>query len=243
MAQSVTPLYARAVGTASWAEVIQARKDGTPWHELRTNTGLSALGRAVVDNDFLIVEQLLNLGAPTHPIQLFNETWFSPLWESLEREDPNVLHILLKAGANPNEPNSENSLLKPLHKASEMGQIQATLFLCEAGADPNGLPKNEEMIKLFFTTLKTPIQYWVEHLSQNFVDIRPFMKLLKMGANPTLPAPPHENLWELVQDKWSFILAQKQNHPQVGVALSALEKAMLEWEMPTGKEEKGSKRI
>lgn len=246
MAHSVTPLYARAVDTASWVDVIQARREGAHWNDLRTNAGLSALGRAVVDNDDLIVGQLLTLGAPTQPTQLFNGTWFSPLWASLEREDPRVLNLLLKAGADPNEAHCENPLYRPIHQSSQTRQTSSTLYLCNAGADPDGWPdKNKPMPSDFFKSHPLPLQEWVWHLAQDFDDIQAFMALLKAGANPTLPCPPRDNVWELIHDEWAEILAQKSNHPQVGVALSALEKAMLEWETPTGQgsDGKGSKRL
>lgn len=243
MTQPVTPRYAREVGTASWGAVLQARKNGVEWNELRTDSGLSALGRAVVDNEPLIVEHLLDLGAPPTPVMLFNGTWFSPLWASLEREDPKVLHLLLKYGANPNESNPDDSFLKPLHQASEMRQIEATLYLCYAGANPDGWLEKDLPTYSFLKQYPTPLSRWVRHLANQFDNIDPFMALLNAGANPTLPAPPHQNLWQLVQHEWASALAQKNKHPHVGVAVSALEKVMLEWEMPDGKEGKGNKRL
>lgn len=244
MTKQVTPRYAREVGTASWSAVFKARKNGADWDELKTDTGLSALGRAVVDNEYLIVEELLKLGAPPIPVQLFNQNWFSPLWASLEREESQILYLLLKYNANPNESHLEQDELKPLHYASSTRQIESTLFLCQFGAQVDGLdnPNSIPSFEIFEKT-PTPIHRWVKQLASNFDDIRPFMELLQKGANPTLPAPPHQNLWALVQSEWKMILAQKNNHPQVGVALSLLEKKMLEWETPSGKEGKGSKRL
>jgi hypothetical protein len=235
--------YARAVGMASWGDVFQARKKGASWDELRTSAGLSALGRAVVDKDTIIVRQLLDLGAPVSPVDLINGSRFSPLWASLEREDPEMLGLLLDAGADPNEESPDDPILRPLHRASTMFQADAVLKLLKAGAQPDGWPHSGKPDPDFLTRYPLPLAQWAVRIPHRLDQTAPFLALIEAGANPVLPTPPYKNTWELVQDQWASILAQKSSHPQIGIALAALEKAMLESETPQGGEERGRHRL
>ena len=235
--------YARAVGMASWGEVFQARKKGASWDELRTSAGLSALGRAVVDKDTIIARQLLELGAPVLPVELVNGSRFSPLWASLEREDPEMLGLLLEAGADPNEGSPDDPALRPLHRASTMFQAEAVLKLLKAGAQPDGWPNPGKPGPDFLARYPLPLAQWAVRIPHRLDQTAPFLALIEAGANPTLTTPPHPNTWELVQEQWAGILAKKSSHPQIGMALAALEKAMLESETPQGGKGRGSRRL
>jgi hypothetical protein len=128
-----SPKYHAAVEAADWSGVLTARRTGAAWDDLRTRTGLSALGRAVIEGSATTVQELLSMGAPTEPLPLNDGALFDPLWAAIEHGSAEVLSLLLEAGANPDRLNEAGT--HPLD-ASEIPE--KILLLLRAGSNPNG---------------------------------------------------------------------------------------------------------
>lgn len=143
------PSHHSLVENMDWVGLFEARRHGQCWDCLRTRTGLSALGQAVVHDESVIVEQLLRLGAPTHHDRLFDGGVFSPLWIAMEREHRGVVEMLLRGGADPNAVRPENHVGSggaahetPLGYAARRGMSWLVALLCQFGAFPNEVDKS-----------------------------------------------------------------------------------------------------
>jgi len=174
------PILQRAVERADWTVVLEARRQGTPWEQLRTRAGLTALGRALLLDSADIVEQMLVLGASTERIVLKNGTELSPLGIAMTQENPELVHLLLDAGVDPNEPDPADALATPpLIKAAVRGWTQAVGQLLRCGANPNARDANGQ----------TAWVHLVSGLDQPDVEGAPLLKalasLLQAGAQPS----------------------------------------------------------
>lgn len=171
------PAHFLPVERASWSEILELRKKGVPWDELRTRTGLSALGMAIFEGSALAVQMVLEMGAPISSEKLFDGSVFSPLWSALERKKPYIIDILLQAGADPNEQHPYYGT--PIAFAAEHVLLEETLILCKHGAIPNT------------PTAPSPLWLWIKNTVPTqdqatgdwiFPERNPILPLLKNGA-------------------------------------------------------------
>lgn len=130
------PQYHTQVERSDWTAIIEARRRGVAWDQLRTRAGLSALGQALLDGRADIVERLLLLGAPVHTSILFDGTPFSPLWTALRRSHADCLGLVLAAGADPNAADPETQA-SALMEGCIQPWADGVLRLLKAGARPN----------------------------------------------------------------------------------------------------------
>lgn len=177
------PAHHLLVEGSNWSALYQARRTGAAWEDLRTSIGLSALGVAILEGSAMVVQTLLEMGAPVETSLLFNGAPFSPLWSALEKRHPAIVTLLLQAGCDPNEVHpTDPDLRAPLLYAAEHALGEETIALCQAGAVPN--PE----------TPPSPLWLWIRHLTPRqesdgtggtalrFPDSRPLIALLKSGA-------------------------------------------------------------
>ena len=171
------PTHHVIVESADWSAILEARRTGVSWDNLRTRTGLSSLGMAIFEGSPLAVQTLLEFGAPIQTEQLYNGSFFSPLWSALEKNNAAIVHILLQAGADPNEEHPEHGT--PILYTSLHAMRDATTLLCQNGAIPNT------------NSAPSPLWLWIKHLTPQqdpqtqewvFSDSSPIMNLLKAGA-------------------------------------------------------------
>ena len=163
--------------TADWSNILIARRKGVAWDELRTRTGLSALGMAIFEGSALATQNLLEMGAPVQSEFLYDGQFFSPLWAALERGKPAILDLTLQAGCDPNEQHPDYG--SPLMYAANHTLLEETLILCKHGAIPNT------------PNAPSPLWLWIKHTvpfydnSEHewvFPDNNPIAALLKNGA-------------------------------------------------------------
>lgn len=153
MASSSTlsvPSHHQEVERGDWRLVLEARRNGVSWNALRTQTGLPALGVALVNGTADIVARLLEQGASPSDSKMFDGTIFSPLWRVIEQQDNQKLILLLDAGADPNacrvnnagsfdDANIKQSTISklPLSHVSEAAWLEGLETLLKYGARPN----------------------------------------------------------------------------------------------------------
>jgi len=172
-----TPTHHLLVEQADWSGILQARKEGVPWDELRTRTGLSALGMTIYNGSALAAQTLLEIGAPTSPEYLFDGSFFSPIWATLEKHRPEILDLLLQAGANPNEEHPEHGL--PIAFAAQHSLLDETLVLSRHGSIPN----TENAPSPLWLWIKNTIPlYDAVQGEWTFPENTPIIALLKNGA-------------------------------------------------------------
>ena len=171
------PTHHMIIERAEWSSIIQARKNGVSWDDLRTRNGLSAVGMAIFERSALAVRMMLELGCPLDTENLLDGSPFSPLWSALDKRLPAVMDLLLQAGADPNE--SHPSLISPIYHASQQGWKEESLVLCKHGCIPNT------------ETDPSPLRMWIEHLAPyqdnetkvwRLPDTEPVVALLNRGA-------------------------------------------------------------
>lgn len=172
------PIHHLVVENANWSEVLQLRHEGASWDQLRTRTGLPALGMAIFENSTVATQLLLEVGAPAQPQPLQDGTIWSPIWATLAKKNYRILDLLIQAGADPNEPHPKSGL-PPLQLAAKAGDRDATLVLCRHGAKPNT------------NVIPSPLWLWVQHLAPQqtdttgpwkLPDLAPIIALLSAGA-------------------------------------------------------------
>lgn len=83
-----------------------------------------------------VARELLRLGLSVHEPGAAGN---APIQFCVDEDDPDLLRVLLDAGADPNSLNHSKSA--PLMRACGMGHERAALMLLEAGADPNAFDK------------------------------------------------------------------------------------------------------
>ena len=88
--------------------------------------------------DYKKVEHLIKEGAD--PNTQDNNGW-TPLHEVAQRNNIEILRLLLDAGANPNVPGGDENYT-PLHDAVEAGHVETIELLIERGADKKLRDKN-----------------------------------------------------------------------------------------------------
>lgn len=182
------PPYYLLIEKGDWGGVVHARSEGASWGDLRTSLGMSALGVAILEGSPLVVQTLLEIGAPVSTQQQFDGTPYSPMWAVLDAPDSSdphrrsaLLDLCLQAGCDPNELHPSNSERpSALAYVSEQGWADETILLCKAGAIPNT------------ETPPSPLWLWIRHLepqpndddlhTYHFPDSRPLLALLKAGA-------------------------------------------------------------
>ena len=171
------PTHHLLVEQADWSGIIQARKEGVPWDEIRTRTGLSALGMTIYNGSALAAQTLLEIGAPTSSEYLFDGSFFSPLWATLEKGRSEILDILLQAGASPNEEHPEHGL--PIAYAAQNALLQETLVLSKHGSIPN---TENPPSPLWLWIKNTVPLYYTAAGEWTFPEATPIIALLKNGA-------------------------------------------------------------
>lgn len=192
------PQHHDLVDRLDWTGILRARSQGVPWEQLRSQTGLTALGQALVQDRTDMTQRLLNLEAPTHTTRLFDGTAFSPLWATLQRRQADNLNLLLQAGADPNEPEPENGQ-SPLLYACHIGWAEGTLLLVRAGVSPNARrPGNDETDPDF--SEDPPARLWLRWLAHHPQDeaavLGVLRTLLEGGADPSTPCDGGRTLQE-----------------------------------------------
>lgn len=174
---SLDPSHHMIVERGEWSSIIQARKSGVSWDNLRTRNGLSAVGMAIFERSALAVRMMLELGCPLDTENLLDGSPFSPLWSALDKRLPAVMDLLLQAGADPNE--THPTLISPIYYASQQGWVEEALVLCKHGCIPN------------VDIQPSPLKMWVEHLVPyqdmetkiwHLPDTEPVVALLNRGA-------------------------------------------------------------
>lgn len=221
------PVHHLLVENASWSEVLRARHEGASWDELKTRTGLPALGMAIFNNSSVAVQLLLEMGAPAGPQKLFDGSEWSPLWATLAKKNYRILDLLLRGGSDPDEEHPITGMT-PLQVAAKAGDFEATLVLCRHGARPNT------------TSLPSPLWLWVRHLApkQNpdtlrwkFPDPAPVLSLLSAGArvNETRHRQSHMGMGaiELAKRLWFENSLPDNDYQTAKLVLSAMERAAL----------------
>ena len=186
----IVPSYHSFVDQANWGEILKARKHGASWLELRTTHGLSALGRAVVDNNAVMVKELLSLGAPPGMNRLTQGERFSPLWASLERNQTDILALLLEAGASPNEAHPHDDDLSPLQYASRMLQGEQVVLLCKAGAEPNGQALAPDQYELFDVVEQPHLKESHGLTTTPYIDLEAIHRLAELNPGDEDHHPP-----------------------------------------------------
>lgn len=165
------------VEQSNWSKILQARKNGHTWDSLRTRDGLSCIGKAIYDSNFIALNFMLEAGCPIGSEILFNEKIFSPLWECVYRNEFKLLDLLLKAGADPDE--LENNLkITPIYYSSEKSLYETSLVLCNHGCKPN------------IEIDPNPLKMWIQNLMPTKNDLGKYsfeksdiiLKLLERGA-------------------------------------------------------------
>lgn len=132
--------FSYLVEQANWNDIFQLLEKGIYSYEnFKSRSGLTLLGRAVVDDDLLMARRLLEMGAPAQSFTLLNQKTFSPLWEALERKNPEMVSLLLTYHVNPNEKHPQTDIY-PFEYTSKEKDITMALNkeLLEKGANPNG---------------------------------------------------------------------------------------------------------
>lgn len=171
------PTHHMIVERGEWSAIIQARKDGVSWDNLRTRNGLSAVGMAIFERSALAVRMLLELGCPLEPEYILDGSSFSPLWSALDKRLPTIMDLLLQAGADPNEKHPQ--LISPIYYAAQQGLRDESLVLCKHGCIPN------------VDASPSPLRMWIEHLKPyhdsesnlwRLPDTEPLVALLNCGA-------------------------------------------------------------
>lgn len=224
MSATSTPQHHLVVESANWSEVLRVRQQGAAWDSLRTRTGLPALGVAILSDSPMAVQTLLENGAPVDPQMLFSGQTWSAVWAALTQENADILDLVLRAGASPDEPHPITGM-SPIDAVAEAGHAAATIVLCNRGARPN--------------TQHTPsaLWRWINHLTPYqdeqgiwlFPDARPVMALLNAGAR----VEPHKSHrmgvdpLEMARRKWLGKPLPERDRQHMKLALAALERAAL----------------
>lgn len=170
------PSYHFIVENANWSKIIEARKKGVSWNELRTRNGLSALGMAIFEGSALATQTLLEIGAPISSETTAGGQFFSPLWSALEKGKPDILEVLLQAGADPNEHHKEYNT--PILYTSQNEMRAETIILCRHGASPN----THSVPSPLWLWIKNTTPYQDDNGDYVFPDSQPIIALLKNGA-------------------------------------------------------------
>jgi len=95
--------------------------------------GQNALMWATSERHTAVVEELVRRGAD---VKAGSKTGFTALMFAAQQGDVNLVNILIRAGANPNDPQPKTSLT-PLIIASAMGHVKTVELLLDNGANPN----------------------------------------------------------------------------------------------------------
>lgn len=173
----VDPTHHMIVERGEWSSIIQARKEGVSWDNLRTRNGLSAVGMAIFERSAVAVRMLLELGCPMETENLLDGSIYSPLWAAMDKRLPAVMDLLLQAGADPNEKHPQ--WISPIYYASQHGWREESLVLCTHGCIPNVAAE------------PSPLRMWVQHLvpyqdsetnAWRLPDTEPVVALLNCGA-------------------------------------------------------------
>lgn len=226
------PSHHLMVETADWSAIIQARKQGVEWDQLRTRNGLSALGMAIFENSPLAVRTLLEMGCPLESEALRDGTVFSPLWSALEKRQPAIVDLLLQAGADPNEPNAAYGM--PIYYAAEHAMEQETIILCRHGCIPNT------------DVAPSPLWLWIRNLSPRldkennqwvFPDSEPILALLKSGARITVDngeedVPVGLSELEFAKQQWLNFPLPKTEWQKANLTLSLMERNLFSTMLP-----------
>lgn len=213
---TIEPSHHLIVENEDWSRVIDARRDGVSWDDLRTRNGLSVLGMAIFSGSALAVQMFLATGAPMVS-ELIGGTWFSPLWAAIEKRNPDMLDYLLQAGADPNEAHPEKG--DPLRYVSREGLILETVMLCRHGAKPN------------MDETPSALWYWIENMrpaqdsesgSWTIGDTRPIAALLTAGArvDTELDIP-------FARASWERFPLDEDGRKNVAMMLALMERAAL----------------
>ena len=221
------PVHHLLVENASWSEVLKVRHDGASWDDLKTRTGLPALGMAIFNNSSVAVQLLLELGAPAGPQKLYDGSDWSPVWATLAKKNYRILDLLLRGGADPDEKHPTTGMT-PLQIAAKAGDSEATLILCSHGSRPNS------------SAIPSPLWLWVRHLAprQNpdtlkwsFPDPAPVLSLLSAGAriNESRHQKSHMGMGviELAKRLWFEKPLSDNDHQTAKLILSARERNAL----------------
>lgn len=172
-----SPSHHMIVERADWSAILQARREGVSWNNLRTRYGMSAVGMAIFEESAVAVRMLLELGCPLDSEKLLDGSVFSPLWSALEKGLPTIMDLLLQAGADPNEAHPD--YISPVYYASKKGLLEETLVLCKHGCVPN------------VDLTPSPLKMWIDHLAPykdehtsqwKIPSTEPIVALLNRGA-------------------------------------------------------------
>lgn len=225
-----------AVENADWSSVFEQLDRGIPFDQLHSHSGLSALGRAVVDRNGSIVEQLLAKGASPDPFLMRNKTWYSPLWAALERGYEDIAIILIRAGAKPDDQKDYGD--SPICFASQQRMASATCELCSHGANPN---PNSKI---------SPLLTWIGNIAHDIselddaslVSLSTIFCLLDAGADPDARDSAGLNAPMLARRMW-WPLEDSDSFPKGAMAVSAMEGAIINNSCKTPSEHTIPKRI
>jgi len=210
--------YSIIVESSDWGKIIEARKSGVSWDELRTRTGFPALGMAIISGSALAVQTMLSSGAPIETEIMPNGDKFSPLWTAIEQGNPDMMDYLLQAGSDPNEVSDEFG--EPLKYVSSKAMAEETVVLCRHGAKPNsgGHP--------------SPLWSWIDNLSPTpsieqgvweIPDTKPILALLSCGARVDMEVDVPFAL-----QQWQRLPLNKESEQAVTMIISIMERNALE---------------
>lgn len=218
MKSQTIPSHYYIVETADWTSILQARKKGITWDNLRTRNGFTALGMAIYENSPLAVRMLLEMGCPIQTEYVNNKS-FSYIGETLEKKQPKNLSLLLQAGADPNEYIEDMGF--PIDYASEHALQEETILLCKHGCIPNT------------STKPSPLWHWIQNLTPQFKeenqkwifpDSEPILALLKCGARIDTEDSSFLNEIEFAKKKWLQFPLSKDELQKIEITLSLMEK-------------------
>lgn len=126
-------LYYINHGNIESAKALLSEKELNP--NTKTNLGMTPLIYAVMRNNLIFTNLLLDYGADPNEKSDYSVGYDSPLTIACDNNNYDIAELLIDFGANPNEKNKTG--LACIHLASQKGYFDIVILLVSRGADVN----------------------------------------------------------------------------------------------------------